>query len=206
MAKTMHTRRLRDKDKTVQDVLAAARSLFSEKGLHGTSIRDIENASGVSKGLILHHFGTKEKLYAAVQDLMTQEYVAKLAAQRQSIDNFQELVTATIRNSLKHVKGNVDYHRMLLWSYLEGRERNSELEQRFTMALVEAMRAGQKSGLVREDIDAFVMPFIIRGTIDYWIRKEGLIQALRTNSKNEEASLELSDERLIDALTKVFLK
>jgi len=64
----MNDRRQRDKNRTIQEVLIAATSLFSEKGLHGTSIRDIENASGVSKGLIMHHFGSKENLYTAVQD------------------------------------------------------------------------------------------------------------------------------------------
>jgi TetR/AcrR family transcriptional regulator len=199
----MNTRRTRDKDKTVQAILAAAKHLFSERGLYGTSVRDIENASGVSKGLILHHFGTKERLYAAVQDLLAQEYIATMATQRQSSDNFQEMVAAAIRNSFMHTKGDRDYRRISLWSYLEGQERNTELEQRFSMALIAAMRAGQQSGLVREDIDAFLMPFIIKGAIDHWIQKEKLVQELTADEENREGD---SDERLIDALTRLFLK
>ena len=199
----MSTRRTRDKDKTVQDILTAARLLFSERGLFGTSIRDIENASGVSKGLILHHFGTKEDLYAAVQDLLAKEYIDMMSAQRQSSEDFQKMVASAIRNSFMHTKGNRDYHRISLWSYLEGKERNTELEQRFRMALITAMRTGQQSGLVREDIDAFLMPFIIKGTIDYWIQKEKFIQELSANEKNQEGDL---DDRLIDALTRLFLK
>ena len=199
----MSTRRTRDKDKTVQDILAAARHLFSERGLFGTSIRDIEDASGVSKGLILHHFGTKEDLYAAVQDLLAKEYIDMMAAQRQRSEDFQKMVASAIRNSFMHTKGNRDYRRISLWSYLEGKERNTELEQRFRMALITAMRTGQQSGLVRDDIDAFLMPFIIKGTIDYWIQKEKLIQELTANEKNQEGDL---DDRLIDALTRLFLK
>ena len=75
----MVNRRQRDKDQTVQEILTATRRLFSEKGLHGTSLRDIEMASGISKGLILHHFESKENLYAAVQDLLIQEYTAWMA-------------------------------------------------------------------------------------------------------------------------------
>jgi len=199
----MSKRRVRDKDKTVQDILAAARHLFSERGLYGTSIRDIENVSGVSKGLILHHFGTKEDLYAAVQDLLAKEYIDMMSAQRQSSGDFQEMVASSIRNSFMHTKGNRDYRRISLWSYLEGKERNTELEQRFRMALITAMRTGQQSGLVRDDIDAFLMPFIIKGTIDYWIQKEKLIQELTANEENQEGGL---DDRLIDALTRLFLK
>lgn len=199
----MNQRRSRDKDKTVQDVLIAAKHLFSERGLYGTSIRDIESASGVSKGLILHHFGTKEKLYAAVQDLLAREYISMMDTQREKSKNFQELVATAVRSSFMYTKENPEYRRISLWSYLEGQAKSNELEQRFGMALVEIMRAGQQSGVVRDDIDAFLMPFIIKGTIDYWIQKEKLVQELTADGENQEGGL---DERLIDALIKLFLK
>ncbi len=197
------TRRARDKDKTIQDILAAARQLFSDKGLHGTSIRDIEVASGVSKGLILHHFGTKEELYASVQDLLNEEYVAMMNEYRQDSQNLKELMSLTIRNSLNYVKENREYRRIALWAYLEGQERNTDLERSFTEALIASMQAGQKSGLVREDIDPFLIPFIIRGTIDYWIRKEKLVQKLTAGNEDSERG---SDYRMIDTLVKLFLK
>jgi AcrR family transcriptional regulator len=199
----MGSRRSRDKDKTITDVLSSARRLFSRNGLHGTSIRDIENDSGVSKGLILHHFGTKDALYAAVQDQLSQEYVAVMAAGRLASEGFRELVATTIRNSFHHLKENQEYRRISLWSYLEEQERNSDLEQRFTEALVSAMRTGQQSGLVREDIDPFVMPFIIRGTIEYWIRKEKLIRELTASADDRSRG---SDEGLIDTLVNLFLR
>jgi TetR/AcrR family transcriptional regulator, regulator of cefoperazone and chloramphenicol sensitivity len=43
----------------------AAMRLFAERGLDGTSIRDIARAAGVSGGLIRHHFGSKDGLRAA---------------------------------------------------------------------------------------------------------------------------------------------
>jgi len=199
----MSKRRARDKDQTIQDILSAARALFSQNGLHGTSIRDIEKDSGVSKGLILHHFGTKEKLYAAVQDQLISDYVNMMANVRSGESDFRRLVASTIRNSFQHFKDNQAYRRISLWSYLEGQERNNENEERFIKALVSAMKAGQQSGVVRGDIDAFLMPFIIRGTIEYWIRKEKSIRALAAGSGDPEIG---SDERLIDALSILFLK
>ena len=199
----MNQRRSRDKDKTVQDILIAAKHLFSERGLHGTSIRDIESASGVSKGLILHHFGTKEKLYAAVQDLLAQEYIMMMDTQRQKSNNFQELVATAIRNSFMYTRENPEYRRISLWSYLEGKATSNELERRFRMTLIEIMRDGQQAGVVRDDIDAFLMPFIIKGTIDFWIQKEKLVQELTADGENQEGG---SDESLIDALIKLFMK
>ncbi len=198
----MTARRTRDKDKTVHDILTAARHLFSEKGLHGTSIRDIETASGVSKGLILHHFGTKEKLYATVQDLLIEEYVAAMARQRQDGVDLAESMRQTIRNSLCYIREHREYRRIALWAYLEGHERDTELERRFTLALVAAMRAGQQAGLVRKDVDPLLAPLIIRGTIDYWVRKETLLRELTADSENPEGG---SDEDLIAALVSLFL-
>jgi AcrR family transcriptional regulator len=43
----------------------AALRLFGERGVEGTTIRDIARAAGVSGGLVRHHFGSKEDLRAA---------------------------------------------------------------------------------------------------------------------------------------------
>lgn len=199
----MAERRQRDKDQTIHDILVAAKRLFSEKGLYGTSLRDLEEASSVSKGLILHHFKTKENLYAAVQDLLIQEYTAQMAARREVSKNLLEMITNAIRESLSYNKSNTEFRRIALWSYLEGQDRISELGKRFTTSLIEGMRLGQQSGLVREDIDAFLMPFIVRGTIDYWIRTESLREEM---SKETQNYAEVSDEELVSTLVKLMLK
>ena len=200
----MAERRQRDKEQTIREVLAAARRLFSRKGLHGTSLRDIEAASGVSKGLILHHFESKENLYAFVQDQLLQEYTTWMAARRsESADDLQELVTTAIREALSYLKQHNDFRRIALWSYLEGQERSSDLGSRFTINLIETMHAGQQSGLVREDIDPFLMPFLVRGTIDYWIRSESLREEIHPGGGREH---KVSDEDLVEALVKLLLK
>jgi TetR/AcrR family transcriptional regulator, regulator of cefoperazone and chloramphenicol sensitivity len=58
-------------DRSAGDLTARARirdaalRLFAERGLEGTTIRDIAKAAGVSGGLIRHHFGSKDDLRAA---------------------------------------------------------------------------------------------------------------------------------------------
>ena len=196
-------RRQRDKARTIQDILNAARRLFSEKGLHGTSLRDLEKASGVSKGLILHHFESKENLYNAVQDLLIQEYTAQMAARRDVSKDLLEMITNAVRESLSYNMKNTEFRRIALWSYLEGLERSTELEKRFTTSLIDGMRKGQESGLVRDDINAFLMPFIIRGTIDYWIRKGSLRAQMSAQAGNHDGA---SEDDLVDALVKLMLK
>ena len=195
----MKDRRPRDKKQTKQDVISAAKKLFSENGLHGTSFRDIEKASGVSKGLIIHHFETKENLYAVVQDNLNQEYTAWMAEQRETGKDLEEITVAAIRGSLSYIKNNPEFRRITLWSYLESQDRNTELDKRFTSILIEAMRAGQEEGLIRDDVKAFVIPFIIRGAIDYWIRKESLREELSAEGQDDNV---ISDEELVNALVR----
>lgn len=51
------------------DILAAARVLFGERGYDKASIRAIAGAAGVDPALVHHYFGTKEELFAAAMRL-----------------------------------------------------------------------------------------------------------------------------------------
>jgi TetR/AcrR family transcriptional regulator len=198
----MNDRRQRDKEQTIREVLTAATQLFSENGLHGTSIRDIEKASGVSKGLIMHHFETKENLYAAVQDNLNQAYVTWMAAQRDASKDLLTAIESGIKGSLSFLNSNEEFRRINLWSYLEGQERTTDLDKRFTASLIESMRNGQEAGLVRDDVQAFVLPFIIRGAIDAWIRSESLREELLGG---ELMDIDISDNDLVDTLVKLMI-
>ena len=51
---------------TVEMILTAAIKRFNEKGYEKTSMQEIVDESGVSKGSIFHHFNSKEEILAAV--------------------------------------------------------------------------------------------------------------------------------------------
>lgn len=58
-------------DPAFEDLTARARirdaaiRLFADRGIDGTTVRDIAREAGVSPGLLRHHFGSKEALRAA---------------------------------------------------------------------------------------------------------------------------------------------
>ena len=151
----------------------------------------------------MHHFGSKENLYAAVQDHLNQAYVAWMKEQRNASRDLLDSIEKGIRSSLSYLKTNKAFRRIVLWSYLEGQQRTTDLDKRFTASLVEAMRTGQADGLVRDDVNAFVLPYIIRGAIDYWIRGEALREELIAE---DQADNDLSDDDLVDVLVKLILK
>ena len=61
-------------EETVEKILMVSRRLFAEKGYEHTTIQDIDNALGMSKGAVYHHFQSKEEIYDRIYD----EYYAAL--------------------------------------------------------------------------------------------------------------------------------
>ncbi|MEJ2677631.1 MAG: TetR family transcriptional regulator, partial [Gemmatimonadota bacterium] len=51
---------------TATALIQAATRLFAARGYAGTSIRAITAEAGANLGAVTYHFGTKQKLYAAV--------------------------------------------------------------------------------------------------------------------------------------------
>jgi len=57
---------VRDKEATTATILSAAETEFARYGLPGARVEAIARAAGVTKGLILYYYKTKEQLYEAV--------------------------------------------------------------------------------------------------------------------------------------------
>lgn len=50
---------------TQQEILAAARDTFADRGYDGATIRQIASRAGVDPALVHHYFGTKQQLFTA---------------------------------------------------------------------------------------------------------------------------------------------
>jgi AcrR family transcriptional regulator len=57
-------------------IIRAALRVFGEGGIEATSLREVARAAGVSPALVVHHFGGKEGLVAAVDEAALREFGA----------------------------------------------------------------------------------------------------------------------------------
>jgi TetR/AcrR family transcriptional regulator, regulator of cefoperazone and chloramphenicol sensitivity len=57
-----------------ESIIRAAFRVFGEGGIESTSLREVARAAGVSPALVVHHFGGKEGLVAAVDEAALREF------------------------------------------------------------------------------------------------------------------------------------
>jgi AcrR family transcriptional regulator len=100
---------------TRNKLLDAGTRLFSEQGFEGISIRDLEKASGVQRGLLAYHFTDKETLWKAVADrtfgLMRDEVNARSEILRDLSE--RERLAATIRFYVRFSARHPELSRLL---------------------------------------------------------------------------------------------
>lgn len=62
-----------------REILAAARTCFARYGYEGATVRRLEEATGLSRGAIFHHFRDKDSLFLAVAEDDAATMVATVA-------------------------------------------------------------------------------------------------------------------------------
>lgn len=93
----------------------AALQVFVKQGFHGTSIRDIANASGVSIGNIYNYYKTKEDLYRALAERYEARMQQLRAAAVEGLDDLfdPEALTALAERVKQIVFQEADYWRLM---------------------------------------------------------------------------------------------
>ena len=129
-------------------VLAAALSLFSRFGLHGTSVDQVAARAGVSKSNLLYYFQNKEELYVTVlRDLLEVwlEPLREFSAERDP----EQAIADYIRRKLAVSRDSPDASRLFCLEMIQGAPLLRDELDRELRRIVE-----HKSAVIREWIDA----------------------------------------------------
>jgi AcrR family transcriptional regulator len=71
-------RRERKKRQTREAILAAARSLFVERGYDGTTLRDIADTADIASSTLFSYFATKDQIFFSDYDEMIDDYACSI--------------------------------------------------------------------------------------------------------------------------------
>ncbi len=94
--------------RTRQRILDSAGGLFAERGYSKTTVEEIASVAGVSKGIVYHHFQSKDGLLGSLLERLVREWieVSDLALWRARSDGLETALASMIRASTSYARGN----------------------------------------------------------------------------------------------------
>ncbi|MFE5708472.1 TetR/AcrR family transcriptional regulator [Rhodococcus koreensis] len=154
------------------ELLAIAASLFAERGLRATTVREIADAAGILSGSLYHHFDSKESM---VDEILSGFLDGLFVRYREIADsglNGRDTLTAFVITSYEAIDSfnsaiaiyQAEAKRLRLierFAYIE--DRNAKLRELWYLAL----REGIDDGSLRSDIDITLVYRFLRDTV--WV-------------------------------------
>lgn len=138
-----------------EEIIAAARDLFSRKGFHGTSMPDIAQAAGISTGLIYYIFPSKEDILLACCEEVAALHFDLFSQANHIADPLErfdyivrELYTSLDRGS----KRLIIMYRDSSTLPRETRQRILSMIKNLDNRFLELIEEGQRMGVFRQDI------------------------------------------------------
>ena len=95
------------------ELLAAGQALFGAKGIAATSLEDIAQRAGVSKGLFYLYFHSKEDLVLALQEQFSHQVAARMRAAADSQADWTAKLDACVQASFECHRDLHDLHEVL---------------------------------------------------------------------------------------------
>src|SRR5262249_43178557 len=133
-------------------IIQAVRRVFAEKGFHGTTIRALAQAAGVSEALLFKHFPNKEALFSAMQlSCVSQEDVERrerLLSLEPSASTGVMMVHFMVSRIIGRCTSPDDdqriHHRLMLRSLAENGEFARHILQQKAAGWIEKFEEGMK--------------------------------------------------------------
>ncbi len=186
-----------------QHLIRAAIRLFSQKGLRGTTTRQLAQAARVSEALLYQHFETKDEFYEAIIDHKMREVPAEAreewckAAERK---DDRGVLLAVGKDILHQYEKDPAYIRLLVYSALEKHPLSGKFFERqvrpYYDFLIQYVRSRVEDGAFRK-----VHPVVSARAWLGMVNHLGLVRTLFG-----DPILKLSMPRILDEFAALFLK
>jgi len=141
--------------------IRAAASVFSEKGFHGASTRDIAERLGIKQGSLYYYFDSKEEALEEVCLYGLQNYAENMDAIADSNEPFEARLLAVVTNHLGRYREKSEalkvHNDERLYLPPERRRRLKELGSHYREQLETIFDSGKAAGIVRDSVDSHFM-------------------------------------------------
>lgn len=158
-----------------QLIIDAAIEVFSRNGFQNSTISQIARKANVAEGTIYQYFKNKEDLFFSIPIDKTKEFYSELELHLQGIHGAENKIRKFVWYYLYHLQKNPEYARALM---LEMRvNRNFARTKTFgpyrplTHKVLEIIEEGQEQGVIRKDVDIYVMRHLILGMLEHIVTR-----------------------------------
>jgi AcrR family transcriptional regulator len=190
-------KRDRNKEETKEKILAAALELFREKGLEGTTTRQISQKAGIAEGTLFNYFKTKEDLALYFFQKETRNLIEWFGREtRLQRAPLPEKLFAIIHRQLDYLAPYEDFIGAVFFRSLQPHSKLSplslesqELRLKYLRFLSEVLsQAEAKEEIPRlGDLGAYVVGLFYIGIVMHW---------LHDTSRGKQKTLALLDRSL----------
>lgn len=109
--------RRRNAEESKEQITEAATALFAERGFAST-MREIAERAGVTKGLIHHHFGSKDELWESVKEHLLERFAqAQYEVMARAEATGSEFMRSLLRGYFAFLRDNPKLARIMCWVY-----------------------------------------------------------------------------------------
>jgi len=166
--------------KTRQSIIDAGVALFHEHGYHATSVRDVVERAGITKGAFYHHFENKETLlrvihqeYLDYQTAIFHEVVTHPVSPREHLHKLIACIILAVERYREHV---TIFHQELRAFSEEYREKVLQERSMMRREFEKVIQQGIQSGDFRPGLDVDISAFAILGMCSWtfqWMSRTG---------------------------------
>jgi len=156
-------------ERTRQRIVELAAPVFNRQGFAGASLRDLIGATGLEKGGIYNHFGSKEQLALESYDYAISRVSERLAHSQDdatdAVDGLTRMIRAFAQNARRP---EIDGGCPMMNTAIEADDTNTQLRDRARASMTlwhrlvgRVVKDGKAAGTLAADID----PYAIASTI-----------------------------------------
>lgn len=131
------------------DIINIAGDMFSERGYHGTSMRDLAKTLDLQGASLYSHVKSKEEMLWVIVNHVADEFLLQVQAIPQEL-SVEQRMTQLVRRHLSVIAGELQYVTVFYqeWKFLEGplrdaiKERRDAYEAHFQQTIEEGIQQG----------------------------------------------------------------
>jgi AcrR family transcriptional regulator len=140
------------------EAIKAAAAVFSEKGFHGSSTKDIAERMGIKQGSLYYYFKSKEEALGEVCLLGLEDYVERMEKIANAEQPFEAKLMATLTSHLDE----------RLYLPADKRTPLKELGSHYRQLLEGIFEEGIRQGAIRNSIDCHFAALAVIGICNAW--------------------------------------